>query len=210
MSAKKQGIDHKSGAPAPCSDLTRAKPISPRSNRGERNDRGLRRERFPGGTQKTPALSIDRYGTGESDDSLGREKDERGDIAVANQMHERPEADPGQERVTGDPNDAARRLREAPFLADRGRVWRRQANDDQQRGREHEGDREGLPPFEHSPGGEIGGAIISGHEPREPDHGSEREGDPITVLSHCRDRPIADRGTGNTEMYSGEENCGKH
>ena len=67
--------------------LAQPEPISPGSNRCKRYDGGLCRERLPGGTQKTPALSIDRHGTGESYDCPSRKKDERGDVAVTDQMH---------------------------------------------------------------------------------------------------------------------------
>ena len=39
-------------------------------------------------------------------------------VAVANQMDQRPEADPCQEWVTRDPDDALRRLSDAPLLRD--------------------------------------------------------------------------------------------
>src|SRR5271165_5275083 len=68
VSAQHQCISDKGYAPAPCSDLAQPEPISPGSNRCKRYDGGLCRERLPGGTQKTPALSIDRHGTGESYD----------------------------------------------------------------------------------------------------------------------------------------------
>jgi hypothetical protein len=106
-------------APAPCTDFARPEPISPGGNCCEWNYGGLCRKRLPGSaSQKTPALSIDRYCPGESEDSPNREKDKRGNIAVANQVHERPEADTRQERMSGDPHDALRWLREAIFLSD--------------------------------------------------------------------------------------------
>src|SRR5271166_5018708 len=128
VSAQHQRISDKGDAPAPCSNLAQPEPISPGSNRCKRYDGGLCRERLPGGTQKTLALSIDRHGTGESYDCPSRKKDERGDVAVTDQMHYRPEADPRQEWMTGDPDDPLRRLREASFLGDGGRVRCRQAN----------------------------------------------------------------------------------
>src|SRR6516164_5454295 len=48
-----------------------------------------------------------------------REKEEGCYIAVADQIHQRPEADPGQEWMTRDPDDPLRRLPDASFLADR-------------------------------------------------------------------------------------------
>ena len=85
VSEEHQRIDDNGGAPAPCTDFARTEPISPSGNCCEWNDRCLRCKRLPArGAQKTPALSIDRYGPGESDDSPDREKDKRGNIAVAN------------------------------------------------------------------------------------------------------------------------------
>src|SRR5215831_16145393 len=46
--------------------------------------------------------------------------------AVANQMHQRPQADPGQEWVTRNPDNPLRWLPDPPFLRDRGWIRRRQ------------------------------------------------------------------------------------
>ena len=50
--------------------------------------------------------------------SPNRKKDERGRIAVANEVHERPKADTRQERMPGDPDDTLWRLRETTLLGD--------------------------------------------------------------------------------------------
>lgn len=63
----------------------------------------------------------------------GGKEDQRRNITVANQMHQRPDADPRQERVTRDADDPLWRLPDAFLLGDRGRVWLRQTDDDQQR-----------------------------------------------------------------------------
>ena len=118
VSDEHQHIDDNGGGPAPCTDFAGPELISPSGNCCEWNDGGLRRKRLPGSAEKTPALSVDRYCPGESDDGPNREKDARGNIAGANQVHERPEADARQERMPGDPHDALRWLREAIFLGD--------------------------------------------------------------------------------------------
>jgi 2-dehydropantoate 2-reductase len=71
--------------------------------------------------------------------------------------------------LTRNPDDPPWRLSEASFLRDRGRVWRRQAEDDQEGGWEHANDNNRLPPFEHSPGDKVWGPIVSRHEPPKPD-----------------------------------------
>src|SRR6516225_5535337 len=120
-------------------------------------------------------------------------------------MYQRPQADPRQERVTDDPDDPLRRLPDPPFLRDRGWIWRRQTDDDQQRGWEHQDDRYRLPPFEHSPGDKVGGPIVSLHEPAEPDYRSRREDAPIAVFAQAPDRTIAHRSAGDAKMNTGEE-----
>jgi len=107
--------------------------------------------------------------------------------------------------VTRDPEDPLRRLRDASFLRDRGRIWRRQTDDDQQRGWEHQDDRNRLPPFEHSPRDKVGGAIVSRHAPSEPDYRSRREGAPIAVFAQYPDRTVAHRSAGDAKMNTGEE-----
>jgi transposase len=118
VSAEHQQIDDHGEAPAPCTNFAWTKPISPSGNCREWNDGGLCRKRLPCAAQQTLAFSVDRYCPGESYDSPNSEKDERGRIAVANQVHERPKADTRQERMSGDPDDALWRLRKAAFLAD--------------------------------------------------------------------------------------------
>src|SRR5215468_4973971 len=120
-------------------------------------------------------------------------------------MYQCPEADPRQERVTRDPDDPLRRLPDASFLGDRGWVWCHQTDDDQQRGWEHQGDGNRLPPFEHSPGAKIGGPIVSRHEPSEPDYRSHREGAPIAVFAQYPDRTVTHRSAGDAKMDTGEE-----
>jgi transposase len=93
VSAEHQQIDDHGEAPAPCTNFAWTKPISPSGNCREWNDGGLCRKRLPCAAQQTLALSVDRYCPGESYDSPNSEKDDRGRIAVANQVHERPKAD---------------------------------------------------------------------------------------------------------------------
>src|SRR3954451_12564120 len=106
MPAQHQGVSSERDAPAPEPDLTCVEPVAPGDNCRERDDRGPCRERFPGGSQKPPSLLVYRYRAGERHDRPSRKEDERGHVAIADQMDQRPEADPGQERMTGDPDDA--------------------------------------------------------------------------------------------------------
>jgi hypothetical protein len=85
--------------------------------------------------------------------------------------------------MTRDPDDPLRRLPNASFLGDRGRIWCRQTDDDEQRGGEHQDDGDRLPPLEHTPGDKIGGPIVGRDEPPEPDQRSDREAGPITVFA---------------------------
>jgi hypothetical protein len=60
------------------------------SNRRERDDRGLRREDLPARTKRAATLGVDRHGSGQCGDGKGAKEDERGDIAVGDQMQRRP------------------------------------------------------------------------------------------------------------------------
>ena len=111
MSTQHQQIGENSDGPAPEPNLSRNKPVSPCSDGNEWNNRGLPGKRLPAGiTQEPSALCIDRHGASEGYDCPSREKEKGRHIPVADQMHQRPEADSRQEWVTRDPDDALRRL----------------------------------------------------------------------------------------------------
>src|SRR6516162_1951265 len=125
-------------------------------------------------------------------------------------MDQRPKGDTGQEWVPRDPDDSLRRLPDASFLGDRGWIWRRQADDDEQTGRKHQDDRDWFPPFEHSPSDKVGGPIVSRDEPPKPNDRSHREGDPVAVFAQSPNRAIAHRSAGDAKMNTGEEKCSQN
>src|SRR5512133_2341005 len=100
MSAQHQGVSSECDTPSPEPDLTCIEPVAPGDNCRERDDRGLCRERLPGGSQKSLPLLVYRYRAGERHDRPSSKEDERGHVAIADQMDQCPEADPG------DPDDA--------------------------------------------------------------------------------------------------------
>jgi hypothetical protein len=68
---------------------------------------------------------------------------------------------------------------------------------------------EWLPPLAHSPRNNVGGAIVSHHQPCEPNYRGDREGDAITALARCRDRTVANGRADDTQMTIREENCAR-
>src|SRR5262249_491373 len=117
VSTQHQQIGENSDGPAPEPDLTRDEPVPPCRDGGEWNNRGLSGKWVPGGAQMPSAPCIGRHGASEGYDCPSREKEEGRHIAVADQMHQRPEADPSQEWMARDPDDPPRRLPDASFLA---------------------------------------------------------------------------------------------
>lgn len=210
VSAQQQRIDEHRDGPAPEPDLTGDEPVPPGRDGGEGNDRGLHRKGLPGGgAQEPPALGVDRHGASQGDDGPGREKQERRRIAIADEMHQRPDPDPDQERMTRDPDDPLRRLPDAAFLGDRGRIRCRQADDDEQHRRDHQDDGDRLPPLEHAPNAQIRRPIIGRDEPPDADERRDREAGPVAVFAQYRDRAVAQHGAGDAEMDPDEEQRGQ-
>src|SRR6202011_3112362 len=146
VAAQHHGVGNDGGDPSPCRDLTGVEPGTAGGNRRERDDRGLRREGLPTRTKRAATLGVDRHGSGQCGDGKGAKEDERGDIAVGDQMHYRPQADANEEWMACNPHDAFGRARHPAFLAHGGRVRRGQSNHRQEKGGKHKYDCYRLPP----------------------------------------------------------------
>jgi len=106
MSAQHQGVGHQSGNKAPGADFLQADTVAAAQDRPERHNRGLRGEGSPSRALQASALGIDRRYAGKRHNAPCGEEHEGSDIAVGDQMHERPDRHPDQERMARDSHNA--------------------------------------------------------------------------------------------------------
>lgn len=105
MKGEEEGVEPEPERDPPPAELCRRERVPAGGDGGEGHRRGDRREPVPAIAEGLASLGVDRARADERQEKERPEQDERGGIAVRDQVRRRPDGDPGEEGMAGDAQD---------------------------------------------------------------------------------------------------------